>query len=213
MLVSSAVLCVGVFPRDQIRRRSGVVSPNAVRSPSYEPAWLSTCGALTEAAVPMQEFHREAHVPAQQPSPFEEAWLPPADVGPCRPQRSALAPAQGPPQAQRLIEPVSFRWEFELLRESGRYRRSGPVGLRFVRAEPSSSADESPRVAFAIGRGVGNAVVRNRLRRRLRELLRSADRATPLTPGRYLFIPAPAAASMSSAALAPHVRSLLEWAS
>lgn len=87
------------------------------------------------------------------------------------------------------------------------------MGLRFVRAEPRGSADESPRVAFAISRSVGGAVVRNRLRRRLRELLRSLDRETPLTPGRYLFIASPAAASLTSAGLAPHLRTLTEWAS
>jgi ribonuclease P protein component len=36
-----------------------------------------------------------------------------------------------------------------------------------------SSPGDPPRVAFAIGRSVGNAVVRNRLRRRLRAVARA----------------------------------------
>ncbi|WP_419865431.1 ribonuclease P protein component [Candidatus Poriferisodalis sp.] len=49
------------------------------------------------------------------------------------------------------------------------------------------SADRSlsgPRVAFALSRHRGTAVVRNRLRRRLRALFR--EFATDLAPGRYL---------------------------
>lgn len=41
-----------------------------------------------------------------------------------------------------------------------------------------------PRVAFALNRHRGTAVVRNRLRRRLRALFR--ELATDLAPGRYL---------------------------
>jgi ribonuclease P protein component len=47
-----------------------------------------------------------------------------------------------------------------------------------------------PRVAFAIGRKVGGAVVRNRLRRQLRAALAARD----LAPGDYLLGLTPAAA-------------------
>jgi ribonuclease P protein component len=59
-------------------------------------------------------------------------------------------------------------------------------------------------VAFAIGRKVGGAVVRNRLRRRLRSILRSLD----LAPGGYLVgvTPDPAASSLSFAQLSALVR-------
>lgn len=43
-----------------------------------------------------------------------------------------------------------------------------------------------PRVAFAVGRPVGNAVTRNRVRRRLRALLDEPTRAGALAPGAYL---------------------------
>ena len=59
---------------------------------------------------------------------------------------------------------------------------------------------QPPRVAFAIGRPVGNAVSRNRLRRRLRELLRGAagttiHRSSPT--GSCWSAPRPAAAERS----------------
>ena len=50
------------------------------------------------------------------------------------------------------------------------------------------------RVAYAIGRPVGTAVVRNRLRRRLRAVVRELDAATGgLPPGAYLVTPRPEA--------------------
>lgn len=60
-------------------------------------------------------------------------------------------------------------------------------------------------MAFAIGRQVGGAVVRNRLRRRLRAVLRSLD----LAPGAYLVgvsVADPSADSLSFAQLSALVR-------
>lgn len=52
---------------------------------------------------------------------------------------------------------------------------------------------DGPRVAFAIGRTAGTAVVRNRARRRLREILR--HEADDVAPGLYLWgLTQPAAA-------------------
>ena len=54
------------------------------------------------------------------------------------------------------------------------------------------------RVAFAIGRKVGPAVVRNRLRRRLRAAARDLDRSTGGLPtGAYLIMLRPEAAERS----------------
>ena len=55
------------------------------------------------------------------------------------------------------------------------------------------SPTEPPRVAFAIGRKVGGAVVRNRLRRRLRAI--AAELGLP--PGAYLIAAGPAAATLA----------------
>ena len=51
-----------------------------------------------------------------------------------------------------------------------------------------------PRVAYAVGRRVGNAVVRNRIRRRLRAATQ-AHRAELQPGGAYLFGAAPSAYS------------------
>ncbi len=58
---------------------------------------------------------------------------------------------------------------------------------------PGASPTDPPRVAFAIGRRVGGAVVRNRLRRRLRELAR----ASALPGGAWLVSAGPAAGTAS----------------
>lgn len=58
--------------------------------------------------------------------------------------------------------------------------RRGPITVTWAPGEP----DEAARVAYAVGRRVGGAVVRNRLRRRLREIVR--EYASLLRPGAYL---------------------------
>ena len=54
---------------------------------------------------------------------------------------------------------------------------------------------DPPRVAYAIGRRAGGAVVRNRIRRRLRAILREGG--VGLRPGAYLVGASAAAASLS----------------
>lgn len=62
---------------------------------------------------------------------------------------------------------------------------------------------EGVRLAFAIGRPVGNAVTRNRLRRRLRAAFVELDPP----PGTYLVSASPSATSRSFAALQQELRS------
>ena len=78
-----------------------------------------------------------------------------------------------------------------MLHQQGRRSRRGPITVTFVDGPP----DEPPRVAFAVGRRVGSAVVRNRLRRRLRAIM--AELATTLRPGAYLISAAAPAADMT----------------
>ena len=74
-----------------------------------------------------------------------------------------------------------------------------------VPAVPVAAPDSPARVAFAIGRGVGSAVVRNRLRRRLRAVLADAG----LAPGAYLVSVGPDAVHLSSSELRAAVSAAL----
>jgi ribonuclease P protein component len=58
----------------------------------------------------------------------------------------------------------------------------------------ASSESGVPRVAYAVGRRVGGAVVRNRLRRRLRSVVGEVE---DLAPGAYLVGVAPQAVALS----------------
>ena len=80
-----------------------------------------------------------------------------------------------------------------------------PSSLRFALMGP---ATEPPRVAYAVGRNVGPAVVRNRVRRRLRAaVLEHRDR---LEPGRgYLLRARPGAAADAYGELSTAVGALL----
>ena len=61
---------------------------------------------------------------------------------------------------------VRTRSAFRTLRQHGRRARSGALVVTFTPPEPGDPAETC--VAFAIGRPIGTAVVRNRVRRRLR---------------------------------------------
>jgi ribonuclease P protein component len=79
---------------------------------------------------------------------------------------------------------------FGALRRHGRRVRTGALTVTWL----PGSEGTPPRLAFAIGRPVGTAVVRNRLRRRLRSLF--AEQAAGLPPGTYLLGAGPAAATL-----------------
>lgn len=82
---------------------------------------------------------------------------------------------------------VRGRESFAALSRQGRRVREGPLT---VIHRPDAT---DPRVAFAVGRKVGPAVVRNRLRRRLRALWRQASPRG----GDYLIVAAPTAAGLT----------------
>ncbi len=90
-----------------------------------------------------------------------------------------------------MIGRVSDRATFSELAAAPVVRR-GPVRVRFVPTLPIVPDDRDgsavARVAFAIGKPVGNAVTRNRVRRRLRAALVDVDRARQqgLPAGAYL---------------------------
>ena len=80
---------------------------------------------------------------------------------------------------------VTDRASFQALRRRGRRVRRGPITVTFLAPDPASPATP-PRVAFAIGKATGGAVVRNRVRRRLRAGLRDLLIAERLPAGTYL---------------------------
>jgi ribonuclease P protein component len=91
---------------------------------------------------------------------------------------------------------------FRALRRAGRRGRSGPVAvIALVDGDGSTGDRAAVRAAFAVGRRVGPAVVRNRVRRRLRAIVGGLD----LAPGAYLVTASPEAATTSYDDLHRHV--------
>jgi ribonuclease P protein component len=78
-----------------------------------------------------------------------------------------------------LIRRLSRRDDFHALRHDGRWVRRGPLGIAF---RQSIDPGDVVRVAYAISRPVGTAVVRNRLRRRLRSILVEIERSSTGMP-------------------------------
>jgi len=77
---------------------------------------------------------------------------------------------------------VSDRSTFVALRRSDHRVRRGALSVTWL----PDDRPTPPRVALAVGRGAGGAVVRNRVRRRLRAALRELLVAGRLPAGAYL---------------------------
>jgi ribonuclease P protein component len=88
-----------------------------------------------------------------------------------------------------LIWRIRERSAFTRLAREGRRTRAGVLWCTYI-PDPDATP---PRVAYALGRAIGPAVVRNRLRRQLRALLADAT----LPPGLYLIGAQPIAAQRS----------------
>ena len=90
---------------------------------------------------------------------------------------------------------VRTRGEFAALRERGKRSRQRCVRVLHLPADAPAGPDarDAVRVAFAIGRPVGSAVVRNRLRRQLRAAIHELAPA----PGLYLLSVTPNAVGQS----------------
>ena len=91
------------------------------------------------------------------------------------------------------------------------YKAGKSVGSHTLVLIYSSSRKADKKIGFAVGKKVGNAVVRNRVKRRLREAV------TPLLPGikpgyRLIFIARAAIAQASYADIVSAVRRLLDKA-
>jgi ribonuclease P protein component len=148
----------------------------------------------------------ETDVPAEQPETQEETRLSSPDAQSSGPRGDSTPAQQGPLQALRLIWRVRGQASFRALAR-GRRRAAGHLEVRTV---VLGSIEEPPRVAYAVGRSVGNAVTRNRVRRRLRSA--TTENADLLQPGSgYLVRAHAAAASAPSAELSTTLRAILSF--
>ena len=95
---------------------------------------------------------------------------------------------------------------FDRFRTDGRRFRAGVLWCHWI-----ADADaRPPRVAYAVGRSVGGAVVRNRVRRQLRHAIVDEARGDGLPAGWYLIGAAPAAARADGAAVRAAVKGLVD---
>lgn len=106
-----------------------------------------------------------------------------------------------------MIDRVGDRASFVALRTHGVRIRRGPLSLSFL-----DDGGTGTRLAFAIPRRTGGAVVRNRIRRRLRAIMVDLEREQPdLVPrGTILIGAGPDAARRSSHELRHDVIRLLD---
>lgn len=141
---------------------------------------------------PTPRRNSEANLSTQRPQAGQEPRFPVSHVHPSRARHRAQPSGQGSDEAVGLILPIRDRRTFAALRTNGLRVRRGPLSATFLADDPTGPL----RVAYAIGRRAGTAVVRNRLRRRLRAIMADLVRTRPdLLPGGSLVISAGAEAS------------------
>jgi ribonuclease P protein component len=140
----------------------------------------------------------EAHLSTEQSQASQEARVPAPHVDARRTGDRPRPAAEGPSPPHRLkprIWRVRDRATFVALRRSDCRVHDGPITVTWAPGDPA----EPPRVAYAIGRRVGGATLRNRVRRRLRSIVR--DLRPALGPGAWLIGAAPEVANLSYAEL------------
>jgi ribonuclease P protein component len=136
-------------------------------------------------------IRHEAHLSAEKPQASQEPRLPSPHGHSGRSCDPQGAPSPWADSSICLIGKVRGRSSFQAFRTTRQRTSIGPIRIAYV----SDDAVSGPCVAFAIGRRVGGAVVRNRLRRRLRSVL--GELAPQMEPGSYLVSTSPAAAQSS----------------
>jgi ribonuclease P protein component len=145
------------------------------------------------SAGPGRMWMNEADVPTERAQAREDTRVPQADVDEGRPRGHQVAPGQRASATGQLTRrpgtracgSIRSRRTFDQLRRSALRGRSGPLTVSYL-PEP---AWDRPQVGYAIGRRVGNAVVRNRLRRRLRAIVGEQEPNLPV--GAYMVVSGP----------------------
>lgn len=182
-------------PVGRLRRASRHLS--GAPASRWSPA---TCAPATVGGPGARRNGSEADVPAECSSPIAAAWLSQEDEQPRREGRSEGPPSSGTTEVVGLIRRIQSSATFDRLSRCGDVVRHGSVELRYL----LDGGDAPPRVAFAIGRRTGTAVVRNRLRRRLRAVmceLSESSRRPSFPSGDYLVRARASAAGASYAEL------------
>jgi ribonuclease P protein component len=183
----------------------GLVTRRTISCPLARRWWARRPGTLTSVRA-FEEAMREKDVPAEQPQAEAQARLPAPDADARGPRHRGAPSVQGPLPAVGLIRPVRDRASFRAF-AAGRRARRGPLGVVVI----AGSRPGPPAVAYAVGKSVGNAVVRNRLRRRLRAAVR--DERAALRPDRaYLITAAPRAVDLTYGEIRAALRALLTTA-
>ena len=134
----------------------------------------------------------ETYISAEQPETEEEARIPAPNAQSSGPRGDPTPAHQGPLQAFSLIWRVRGQSSFRALARGQRRR----AGMLEVRTAVLGSPQEPPRIAYSVGRPVGDAVTRNRVRRRLRAAVR--ENSQNLQGGAAYLVRATPAAGTSS---------------
>ena len=135
--------------------------------------------------------NREENFSTKCAPSLKASRLPPAHVHQGWPSSHSEPPPSRSVEAVGLIEPLRSRASFAVLAKHGRRRQGRWCWVRFAPRQLDQSSPDAPDVSeigYAIGKKVGNAVVRNRIRRRLRPIIAAAaaDGSEAFTPGIYL---------------------------
>ncbi len=107
-----------------------------------------------------------------------------------------------------MIGRLHYRRDFDNLRINGKKVKRGFLSVAF---NPGDDFSDGVRVAFAIGRSVGGAVVRNRVKRRLREVFHQMiNKQIPIPSGDYLIRVFPGAENKSFTCLTQTLEKIVE---
>ena len=177
-----------------VRGRAPVRCYTSRSCPRHGGGAPAPCGRVR--STPCGDLPHQAHVPAQEALPSEDARLPYSHVHSRGSAGAQGAAAEGSQASDARAGSVNRRHRLR-----GRRAFAAVRLARLSGASPTLRAGAAPnglgvaRVGFAIPSRVGGAVVRNRLRRRLRATLRSE---LPRLAGVDLVIvAAPAAAGLT----------------